>query len=511
MTIMPQPMVDDKAGLGGQLQALQGLVDSAVRTGRAAHEVEQELFRGVLQLGHALMGYFFRQSGDGDQGKWLEWSDGRVLKRFASPHDRSYQSVFGDFTVSRWVYGSREGQRIDCVPLDTRLQLPESSCSYLLQDWTQALVVEMAYEQAQAVLERVLGVSVPVSLMERLNRALGEAVPDYWEATPAELAEAADFVVVTADGKGVPMRKPAAAEPIRTHDSHRGPKPDRKKMAVVGAVYASDAYPRAPEQVWQGLFGLTVPSAANDDELIARPRPVAKAVRAALTHTDADGHEINARDEIFDWLGVQIRQRDPAANQPLVVIMDGQTCLWDEAARRFDDRPRIEILDLLHVTSKLWELVHLFHPAGSAHELDAMKLFTLMILKGQVELVIRWFGDWADERQLAPAARERVERLCGYFDNHKTRMHYDQYLAAGYPIASGVIEGACRHVVKDRLERAGMRWTVPGARAMLNLRCAVINGQWDEFNRFRIQRETERLYPYAEQFEAVEWPVAEAA
>ena len=509
--MMPQPMVEDKLGLGSQLRALQEMVETAAHRGRAAHEVEHDVFRGVLQLGHRLMGYFFGLLGDGDQGERLELADGRVLKRFESPHDRGYQSVFGDFTLSRWVYGSREGQRIECVPLDTRLRLPESSCSYLLQDWTQALVVEMAYEQANAVLERVLGLSVPVSLMERLNRALGEAVPDYWEATPAERAESADFVVATADGKGVPIRKPAEAEPIRAHDSHRGPKPERKKMAVIGAVYASDAYPRLPEQVWQGLFGLTASPAANDDELIARPRPVAKAVRAALTHADAAGHEINARDEIFDWLGVQIRQRDPEADKPLVVIMDGQTCLWDEAARTFDDRPHIEILDLLHVTSKLWELVHIFHPAGSAHELDAMKLFTLLILKGQVELVIRWFGYWADERQLPPVARERVEHLCGYFDNHKTRMHYDQYLAAGYPIASGVIEGACRHVVKDRLERAGMRWTIPGARAMLNRRCAAINGQWDEFNRFRIQRETERLYPHAEQFGAVEWPVAEAA
>ena len=236
-----------------------------------------------------------------------------------------------------------------------------------------------------------------------------------------------------------------------------------------------------------------------------------KAVRAALTHDDAEGHELNARDEIFDWLGIQIHQRDPKADKPLVVIMDGQTCLWGDAAHTFDERPRVEILDLLHVTSKLWELVHLFHPAGSAHELKAMKLFTRRILEGEVELVIRWFGYWAEERQLPPSARQHVERLCGYFDNHKTRMHYDQYLAAGYPIASGVIEGACRHVVKDRLERAGMHWTIPGARAMLYLRCAAINGQWDEFNRFRIQRELKQLYPHAEQFGVVEWPVAEAA
>jgi hypothetical protein len=264
MTMMPQSMMEDKAGLNSRWQALRAVVDSAVQTGRAAHEVEQELFRGLLQLGHGLLGYFFEQSGDGDEGERLELADGRVLKRFESCHDRTYHSVFGDFRLSRWVYGCREGQRIECVPLDTRLKLPESSCSYLLQDWTQALVVEMAYEQADAVLERVLGVRLPVSLLERVNRAMGETVASYWEATPSEPVESAQFVVATADGKGVPMRKPAEAEPIRAHDSHRGPKPDRKKMAVIGAVYASDVYPRTPEQVCRALFGASA-EAANDD------------------------------------------------------------------------------------------------------------------------------------------------------------------------------------------------------------------------------------------------------
>jgi hypothetical protein len=307
------------------------------------------------------------------------------------------------------------------------------------------------------------------------------------------------------------MRKPAEAEPIRAHDSHRGPKPDRKKMAIVGAVYASEAYPRTPEQVCRALFGASAEAAANDEgPRLPRPRPIAKAVRASLTHEDTEGHKINAREEIFDWLGERIGQLDPKAEKPLVVIMDGQTCLWEDAAHTFNDRPRIEILDLLHVTSKLWELVHIFHPAGSARELPVMKLLTAMVLEGQVELLIRWCNYWAEQRQLPDSTQQRVQRLCGYFQTHQHRMHYDRYLAAGYPIASGVIEGACRHVVKDRLERAGMHWTIEGARAMLNLRCVAINGQWDEFTRFRVQREIKRHYPYAEQFAAIAWPIAEA-
>ena len=85
-------------------------------------------------------------------------------------------------------------------------------------------------------------------------------------------------------------------------------------------------------------------------------------------------------------------------------------------------------------------------------------------------------------------------------------MAYDQYLAADYPIASGVIEGACRYVVKDRMERSGMRWILDGAQSMLGLRCIHLSGYWDDFVRFRIERECERLYPgYAANDDACEW------
>ena len=75
-------------------------------------------------------------------------------------------------------------------------------------------------------------------------------------------------------------------------------------------------------------------------------------------------------------------------------------------------------------------------------------------------------------------------------------MRYHEYLAAGYPIASGAIEGACRHLVKDRMERAGMHWTVAGAQAMLEVRSLAISGQWEEYQQYRIAAETQRLYPY---------------
>ena len=92
--------------------------------------------------------------------------------------------------------------------------------------------------------------------------------------------------------------------------------------------------------------------------------------------------------------------------------------------------------------------------------------------------------------------KKSLATICNYLEKNLERMHYDEYLAKGYPIASGVIEGACRHLVKDRMERAGMHWTRDGAQAMLDVRSIHVNGDWEAYQTYRIECETSRLYPW---------------
>ena len=178
-------------------------------------------------------------------------------------------------------------------------------------------------------------------------------------------------------------------------------------------------------------------------------------------------------------------------------------------ARVFQEEvPTIDILDLLHVTPRLWDAAALFHPRES----DAAKRFVrerlLRILHGQVDAVVRGLRWMGTSQGLRGNKRTKLQTICGYLENNRHRMRYDEYLACGYPIASGVIEGACRHIVKDRLERTGMNWTVPGAEAMLELRCIHLTDEWDAFVEFRIVRETERLYPYRDTLKTLHWSVA---
>ena len=130
------------------------------------------------------------------------------------------------------------------------------------------------------------------------------------------------------------------------------------------------------------------------------------------------------------------------------------------------------------------------------------------MLCGEAGYVIGGLRQMGTKRGLRGHRLAKLTTICNYLRKNMARMRYDEYLAAGYPIASGVIEGACRYVVKDRMERAGMRWTVEGAQAMLALRTTHINGQWKEFQKYRIQQERQRLYPRQKWLKQATWPLA---
>jgi len=471
---------------------LQGFIRRAAETRSAAHEVERELFKRLLQLGLLLLQQFFALLGEGDEGERVELTDGRELKRLAQPQRRGYRSVFGLLEIVRWVYARGEKQRIEYVPLDARAGLPAGKDSYLLQAWDQRLAVEMPYGQVNAVLGPMLGLKQSIAGLEQTSRTLAAQVEGFWaeQGAPAAAGES-QVVVLSADGKGVPMRKAPEAAPISAHAHRPGPKPGRKQMALVGAAYHIEPYVRSPEQVLEALFQEPVPGSPPAS---ARPAPQHKRLRAALSEADI-GQPGHSAEVIFPWLLEQAQGRDPQHQHPWVVVMDGQPTLWEHLDSVLQDTPRVEILDLLHANGYLWQAVHLFHTPGTEKALALMKLCLLALLKGMAQTLMLWLVDLAEPCGLSADQRQQLAKISDYFHRHRHRLHYDQYLAAGYPIASGVIEGACRHVVKDRMERAGMHWTLPGAQAMLRLRCIALNGQWEDFMQYYIAQETARLYP----------------
>jgi len=487
-----------------QLDALVGWVCQSAQDGTSAHEVERGLFDKLLALGKTLFEAFLKLVGPGDFGASVPLDDGRLVHRSQEQHARRLLTVFGEFFVSRWVYASCAKAKIEFVPTDQRLQLPASEVSYLLQEWDQLLGVEQAFGQVREMIKTILRLSQSVDTLERTNQQMAEAAPVFRDSQgPVDLAKEGALLVVTEDNKGIPMVRPVAEKPAGAHRT-KGEKANKKQMACIGCVYSVDRHARTPEQLVATLF--------RDPDRPKEKPPQARNKRYwAELSRELDGEEVRGQDLVFQHLQAEIdTRRQPG--QWLVHLCDGQASLeTDRQTYLPEDAHTLDILDLMHVLPRVWEAAHVFHAEGSAEASAFVRAHLTRILHGQVGNVIAGWRRRATRKGLTGAKKKGLRAICAFLEKNKHRMGYDDYLRLGCPVATGVIEGACRHVIKDRMERAGMRWKVPGAQAMLNLRTIRTNGDWTTFQDFRIAMENEWLYPNTKVLDAREWPAFQAA
>ncbi len=221
----------------------------------------------------------------------------------------------------------------------------------------------------------------------------------------------------------------------------RGEKRNKKRMSTVGAVFTQKPNIRTPEAVVESLFAES-----------SKPHPT---------------------------------------------ITDGERALQRKVAATFQ---RIElVLDLLHVLEKLWAVSYVFHPEGSPEAREFVKERILRILRGEVSQVVKGLRQMATKRKLKGQRRATVLAVAAYYYRNRARMRYDSYLREGYPIASGSVEGACKNLVKDRMERSGMRWTLPMAEAVLRLRAVYLSEHFEQYWPFHVDQDQKRL------FQSVKW------
>jgi hypothetical protein len=476
--------------LAGQLEAS---IREAAREGKSLYETEKDTFERALQIGHAAIEQLLVLQGDGDLGESVATADGRRLERSEEPAERPLRTVFGEHAIRAYVYAAGAHEKIELRPIDARLSLPPGRCSYFFQEFSQYFCVDQAFGQASQGLAMVLRQEVSVDTLERINRRMGEQAEEFLDRLPTPPAkEEGAWLVFTADGKGVPLVK-ADAQRVPAFD--KAERPGNRRMATLAAVYTIDPYVRTPEHIVAALF--------RDDSgprPKKRPQPRFKHVTARFTRMreEADGEEweSNGTIEAFCWAQEQIDARR-RAGQKVLRLMDGQASLWDAADRCLEVPPEdtIDILDILHVSSYVWRAAKVFYPHWEHQEAFARDRL-LRILQGEVRGVVAGLRQMATKRGVKGKARKEIATVCGYFEKHAGRMHYDEYLAAGYPIATGVIEGACRHLVKDRMERSGMRWRLAGAQPMLHVRAVYQSSYWDRFHQDRIAREQCTLHPH---------------
>jgi hypothetical protein len=412
---------------------------------------------------------------------------------------RQYVSAFGPAPFQRDVYATRETQRQEVVPLDAKLGMPESDTSYLLQKWSGTQFVKESYKESRGTLLGILGFAPSVNCLEDIAAAASAHTEVYFDQQkPVDATREGEILVATSDCKGVPMRKVDAPQKKLVADTPRrkrrkkGEKNGQKRMACVGGVYSVAPFPRTVEDVLNEIL--------RKEKQKQRPEPQDKRLRAVLTR-EVDGKEVNAKDVVFDWLAKEVEQRDPHEQRTVVAVMDGESKLRDLQELKLSRA--IGILDIWHVTEYLWELAYCFHREGSDEAQTFVETYLRKLLEGKVNRVIGGIRQMASKRELSTTKWEKVEDCLTYFAARCDYMKYDEYLAAGYPIGSGVVEGACRHLVKDRMEQAGMRWRIAGAQAILSLRSIYVNDDWDAFHADRIQTKQSKLYPYKKHLHAI--------
>ena len=480
-------------------------VERAAIEGGALYDVERGAFDRLLKMGQTVVDRFLVMQGDGDLGEIASSSDGQPIYRSAEPISRKLRTIFGQHQFSTYVYRERAHPNTAIVfrPIDARMSLSPSSWSPLLEEFTQLFSIEHAFDPAAEAFQRIFRQKLSVDTLERVNQRMGEEAGEFLlnlDAPP--VAEEGELLVLTSDGKGVPMVK---ADALRLECFEERPqRPGNRRMATLAGVYSVDRFVRTGEQILAALFRDGREESTPDEP---RPEPCHKRIIARFPQLL---EEIDATTPVsgsllaLSWAGDQVEQRRQP-KQKLICLMDGQSSLWKMARLCSDTVPaddRIEILDVVHVSSYVWKAAKALHDGRADQEAFTRERLR-RILGGDVKGVIMGLRQMAT-RRLGEAGRKEIETVCGYFTTHADRMHYDRYLAAGYPIATGVIEGACRHLVKDRMERSGMRWTQSGAQAMLDVRSVHQSAYWDEFHRQRIVKQNETIKPYQQLLDKIE-------
>ena len=375
-------------------------------------KVEEIVFRELLIVGRWMLQAFLDMAGSGDVGPTMivagdsPADPDQELPRLEQTRKRPYLSIFGEIDIERTCYGH---DRVEAVPLDAQLHLPQRQYSYLLQQWLGAFVVDDAHAEAVRKLETILGLEIAVKASEDLNREQACDVEPFQNNLPVpEPTEEGPILVVTADCKGVPLVRSAlepeeAAEPplpaLANQRRGKGEKANKKKMAAVGAVYTIDPFVRTAEEV--------IDEVMREKAAKRRPRPAHKRVRAEL---------LVGKVALFLWLADEVMRRNPQGTKPLVFLSDGERALHDRQSEYLPENV-VCILDLFHVMERLWKVAWCFFNEATqrreAHQWVEERLRRL--LEGKVDSVIRGMRYQSTQRGLEGTETENRPGRGGVF------------------------------------------------------------------------------------------------
>jgi hypothetical protein len=404
-------------------------------------------------------------------------------------HERSLESIFGTVEVARTGY--RAAGTSSLHPLDGALNLPPEKYSLEVRRRVAIEAAKSAFDEGVKTLEAYTGAHVPKRQFEELVIRAAQDFEAFYAGRQASARAdplTGSILVLTVDGKGVVMRpedlreptQRAAAARAKTFTARLGSsrRLHAKRMASVAAIYTVEPFVRTPEEILPE-------SPTLESTGPARPRPEHKRVWASL----AQSPEAVIR-EMFD----EAARRDPKGQKRWVALVDGNLPQIDHLQHLAEERniPLILIVDFIHVAQYVWKAAGALFPDQEFEQDRWTRAHLVEILRGKASLVAAGMRRSATLREMAATERKPVDECADYLLHYSPYLQYDKALAEGVPIATGVIEGACRHLVEDRMNLTGARWRLTGAEAVLRLRALRSSNDFDAYWKFHEQQEYQR-------------------
>jgi len=414
--------------------------------------------------------------------------DGTPRRSVERGHERDLHTVLGEVHVTRLAYRAAGSENL--YPADAQLNLPPARHSHGIRRLAALEAPRSSFEDAQAAIARQTGQQIGTRQLRELTLAAAQDVAAFYAQRERTLPDGEDLLVLSCDAKGVVMRPEALREPTRTHAQSasgklktrlsKGEKTNRKRMAEIATVYQLTPEPRTAADI---LPDPDTPAPA------ARTRPKAKNKWLKASVTDDAGAVIA---EMFN----EADRRDLDRQLAWVALVDGNNHQIDriktEARKRKVKIPIV--VDFIHVLEYLWSACWCFFQEGDPAAEQWVHEKALAILEGKAGIVAAAIRRKATRLTLEPNKRHGADRCADYLLAKRPYLDYPTALKNGWPIATGVIEGACRHLVKDRMDITGARWGLAGAEAILTLRALISNGDFDQYWTFHLAQEHRRVH-----------------
>ncbi|HET8646470.1 MAG TPA: ISKra4 family transposase [Vicinamibacteria bacterium] len=400
-------------------------------------------------------------------------------------HTRGLATVFGAVTIQRIAY--RERGHANLHPADGVLNLPAERHSHGLRRLAALESACGSFEQAVEAAERATGQRLGKRQVQDLAQRAAVDVEGFYAQRQPGPSPPGDVLVVSCDGKGVVMRPEALREPTRKqagNTSHKlaarlskGEKRNRKRMAEVGCVYDATPRPRTSADILP----------AGDRPGTPGPAARGKWLTASVT---ADAADVIAA--VFD----EATRRDPGHRRAWVALVDGNTHQIERigAQARAREVNVTVVVDFIHVLEYLWKAAWCFFAEGDRAAEAWVAGHAQAVLAGHASRVAGAIRRKATYHGLSPGQRKNADTAATYLRNKRRYLDYPAALGHGWPIATGVIKGACRHLVKDRMDLTGARWGLCGAEAILKLRALHSNGDFEAYWAYHLAQEKRRTH-----------------